>query len=216
MTPEQQHEAFERPPKGTRKARGENNFTIFFTTVWKTYVFQPIKTLWTELSCRWCSPPTSQRHLWPSTTWSTSSTQVYARNAAMMQAISRAAAFEPRSRSGEPHSVYETSMVSNGFQVFSGYTGHLVLLNWLNIQDFHKDSVSTRQLKLWKLVRYRHLQLGCKNGNEGGTVNVGISWDVGVFFLIQCTARSWFAMEISKFNPSSREPPRGPRDRWRC
>lgn len=66
----------------------------------------------------------------------------------MMQAISRAAAFEPRSRSGEPHSVYETSMVSNGFQVFSGYTGHLVLLNWLNIQDFHKDSVSTRQLKL--------------------------------------------------------------------
>ena len=114
MTPEQQHEAFERPPKGTRKARGENNFTIFFTTVWKTYVFQPIKTLWTELSCRWCSPPTSQRHLWPSTTWSTSSTQVYARNAAMMQAISRAAAFEPRSRSTEPHCLWNF----NGFQWF--------------------------------------------------------------------------------------------------
>ena len=66
----------------------------------------------------------------------------------MMQAISRAAAFEPRSRSSEPHSVCEASMVSNGFQVFSRSTGHLVLLNWLNIQDFHKDSVSTRQLKL--------------------------------------------------------------------
>ena len=33
MTPEQQHEAFERPPKGTRKARGENDLMIFFTTV---------------------------------------------------------------------------------------------------------------------------------------------------------------------------------------
>ena len=29
MTPEQQHEAFERPPKGTRKAGGENDLTIF-------------------------------------------------------------------------------------------------------------------------------------------------------------------------------------------
>lgn len=134
MTPEQQHEAFERPPKGTRKAPGcltistgfTNSFIMFHCRNKKTSIINilssskslllDIENIWQYwisilsliASCqdfsrfggglrslefsgcrsrrRWCSPRTSLRRRWPSTTWSTSSTPACARSEATMQA----------------------------------------------------------------------------------------------------------------------------------